>query len=73
VSDLITQRFIDAITEHDGERLAALFAEDGTYEDLGLGGEFRGTDAIKAFIASTSNDLHLAILSEQASEDAYLT
>jgi len=70
VSDSITQRFIDAITEHDGERVAALFAEDGTAEDLGFG--VRGTDAIKAFMASTSKDLHPTILSEQACEDAHL-
>jgi steroid delta-isomerase-like uncharacterized protein len=71
--DSVTQRFVDAWNSLDPERVADLYAEDGTQDDVGMGGVYRGREAIKAFVAEAARRAHRQFVakSEQVSGERY--
>jgi steroid delta-isomerase-like uncharacterized protein len=69
----VTQRFVDAWNSLDPERVAEIYGEGGTHEDVARGGVYRGREAIKAFVAEAAQrvDRRFVATSEQASGDFY--
>ena len=70
------QQYLDAWNSHDPAKVAALFAEDGTYESVGSGPlwAINGRDAIKAMASVTdrfSNDSKITLLNELQNADRF--
>jgi hypothetical protein len=72
MTDSIARPLFDAFNRHDAEGCADLFAEDGIQEDRGIEEVFDGRDAISAFVAGTSPNLQITMLSERVDEDGYV-
>jgi steroid delta-isomerase-like uncharacterized protein len=71
------QAWVDAWNSHDPERVASLFAEDGTLESMGAGPRFafQGHEDIKAYARALhqfSNDQTVALVSGLVSEDRFV-
>ena len=67
------EQYVNAWNSHDGSKLAALFAVDGTYENV-VGTVHKGRDAITAYAETnhqSSNDYRFALLSGFQNESQY--
>ena len=63
-----SQQYVEALNSHDAERVAACFADDGSYESVGAGPRWvvKGRDAIKALVSGLhqfSNDSKVTLVS----------
>ena len=67
------EQYLDAWNSHDGSRVAAFFAEDGTYENV-MGTAHKGQDAVKAYVEmnhQSSSDFRMSLLNTVASDHQY--
>jgi len=71
MGDSMPQRFIAAWNSHDAATVVAMYAVDGSHEDLGIGVVAKGHDAIRAFAIEGGADFQLSLVSEQTGQDRY--